>query len=71
MEAVSEGSKPDIELILGGMTLLTPDYMFDLQQDLLAIFNPILTFFTEQYCCARRVQQPMRNPPNGRQMQPE
>ena len=44
MEAVLEASKPDIVLILGGMTLLTPNDMFDLQWDLLAIFNPILTF---------------------------
>ncbi|XP_008781469.2 sec1 family domain-containing protein MIP3 [Phoenix dactylifera] len=30
MEAVSENSRPEIELILGGTTLLTPDDMFDL-----------------------------------------
>ena len=44
MEAVSEGSKPDIVLILGGITLLNQNDMFDLQWNLLAIFNPILTF---------------------------
>ena len=44
MEAVSEGSKPDIVLILGGITLLNPNDMFDLQWNLLAILNPILTF---------------------------
>lgn len=30
MEAVSESSRPDIELILGGTTLLTPNDMFEL-----------------------------------------
>lgn len=30
MEAVSESSRPDIDLILGGTTLLTPDDMFEL-----------------------------------------
>lgn len=29
-EAISESGRPDIELILGGTTLLTPNDMFDL-----------------------------------------
>lgn len=30
MEAVAEYGRPDIELIVGGTTLLTPSDMFDL-----------------------------------------
>jgi hypothetical protein len=30
MTAISESSRPDVELILGGTTLLTPDDMFEL-----------------------------------------
>lgn len=30
MEAISENSRPDVELILSGTTLLTPDDMFNL-----------------------------------------
>jgi hypothetical protein len=30
MNAISVSNRPDVELILGGTTLLTPDDMFDL-----------------------------------------
>jgi hypothetical protein len=30
MKAISESSRPDVELILGGTTLLSPDDMFEL-----------------------------------------
>jgi len=30
MKAISESSRPDVELVLGGTTLLTPDDMFEL-----------------------------------------
>lgn len=29
-EAISESGRPDLELMVGGTTLLTPDNMFDL-----------------------------------------
>lgn len=47
MKAISESSRPDVELILGGTTLLTPDDMFELmlgsQAQPSMLKRPILT----------------------------
>ena len=41
-EALSESGRPEIELLLGGTTFLTPDDMLDLLMGDSSYFNPLI-----------------------------